>query len=266
MSEVPKHRKLNEQQLGVLKLLHKFRFGTNDLFAQYFGKADRSFAYKRLKILHEQGLVGKRFDSSYRLLGKPAAYYLTPDGARMLQEARGVQIIIKSIYKDKTVSEQFVERSLELFAIRNQLHSEHGDDLLFFTRADMNREEYDYFPHPLPDAYIRLKGSGKHFFLDIFHDGEPSFVSKRRIKQYIKYDEDGDWTVTETHLPTVLVVCESLNLANRVQKHITRALDGTWADSEVSFALTSKVKLMSEELLVWQRADGLDEKLTLQNI
>lgn len=266
MSEVPKHRKLNKQQLDVLKLLHKFRFGTNDLFAQYFGKADRSFAYKRLKILHEQGLVGKRFDSSYRLLGRPAAYYLTPDGARMLQEARGVQISIKSIYKDKTVSEQFVERSLELFAIRNQLHSDHGDDLLFFTRADMNREEYDYFPRPLPDAYIRLRESGKHFFLDIFHDGEPSFVSKRRIKQYIKYDEDGDWAITETGLPKVLVVCESSSLEKRVQKYALKALDDTWADSEVSFALVTKTELMSEELSVWQRADESNERLTLQNI
>lgn len=265
MSEVPKHRKLNEQQLDVLKLLHKFRFGTNDLFAQYFGKADRSFAYKRLKILHEQGLVGKRFDSSYRLQGKPAAYYLTPDGARRLQEARGIQISIKSIYKDKTVSEQFVERSLELFAIRNRLRSEHGNDLLFFTRANMNREEYDYFPRPLPDAYIRLKESDKHFFLDIFHDGEPSFVAKRRMKQYIKYDEDGDWAVTETALPRVLVVCESQNLANRVQKYMTRALDDAW-DNEVLFAFTAKADLTGTEFAVWQRADESDEKLALQDI
>ena len=263
MSEVSKHRKLNEQQLDVLKLLHKFRFGTNDLFAQYFGKADRSFAYKRLKILHEQGLVGKRFDSSYRLLGKPAAYYLTPDGARRLQEARGTQMNIKSIYKDKTVSEQFVERSLELFAIRNRLHSEH---LLFFTRADMNREEYDYFPRPLPDAYIRFKESGRHFFLDILHDDEPSFVAKQRIRQYVKYDEDGDWAITETSLPTVLVVCESLNLAKRVQKHIARALDDAWTDSEMSFAFVTKTELMSEEISVWQRADEPNERLTLQDI
>ena len=85
---VSKHRKkLNAEQLEVLELLHKFRFGSNNLFAQYFDKKDRSFVFKRLSILLEQGLIGKRFEPSYRLQGKPAAYYLTPTGARMLEAA-----------------------------------------------------------------------------------------------------------------------------------------------------------------------------------
>jgi len=67
-----KHRrKLNDEQIEVLELLYKFRFGSNDLIAQYFGKKNRSFVFKRLSILLEQGLIGKRFDSSYRIKGKP---------------------------------------------------------------------------------------------------------------------------------------------------------------------------------------------------
>jgi len=261
-----RRRKLNDEQLEVLRLLHKFRFGTNDLFAQYFGKKDRSFVYKRLSILQERGLVGKRFDTSYRLQGKPAAYYLTPDGARALQEADKSDINIKAIYKDRNVSDKFVAHSLELFAIRNQLYTQYDDDLRFFTRANMNREEYDYFPRPLPDVYIRLKSSDKHFFLDIFHDDEPSFVAKRRMKQYVKYDEDGDWAVTETDLPVVLAVCESPNLAKRVQKYMAKALDDAWSDSEVVFAFTTKAEVMSGELVVWQRADEPGEKFPLQDI
>lgn len=260
-----KHRrKLNEQQLEVLRLLYKFRFGTNDLFARYFGKKDRSFVYKRLSILLERGLIGKRFDSSYRLQGKPAAYYLTPDGARTLQEARDVQVNIKAIYKDKTVSEQFVAQSLEVFAIRNQLNSQY-DDLSFFTRTDMNREEYDYFPRPLPTAYVRLKGSDKHFFLDVFHDSEPHFVAKQRMKQYVKYDEDGDWAVTETDLPIVLAVCESSNVTNRVQKYMAKALDDSWND-EMIFVFTTRTELLGGELTIWQRTDSPDIRLTLQDI
>lgn len=260
-----KHRrKLNEQQLEVLRLLYKFRFGTNDLFAQYFGKKDRSFVYKRLSILYECGLIGKRFDSSYRLQGKPAAYYLTPDGARMLQEARNVQVNIKAIYKDKTVSEQFVTHSLEVFAIRNQLNAQY-DNLSFFTRTDMNREEYDYFPRPLPAAYVRLKSSDQHFFLDIFHDNEPHFVAKQRMKQYVKYDEDGDWAVTETDLPAVLALCESSNVANRVQKCMTKALDDSW-DDELAFVFTTKSELLGNGLAIWRRADNPGERLTLLDI
>lgn len=266
---VKRRRKLNTEQLEVLELLHKFRFGSNDLFAQYFGKKDRSFVFKRLSILLEQGLIGKRFEPSYRLAGKPAAYYLTPAGARVLQEHRGQDkpaINIKAIYKDKTVSEQFVAHSLELFAIYNQLRTQYGDDLLFFTRTAMNREEYDYFPHPLPDAYIRLKQSSKHFFMDIFRDGEPSFVAKRRIKQYIKYDEDGDWAATGTDLPVVLAVCESSKLAKRVQGYMTNVLEEAWPDGEVIFAQTTKSDLLTSDRAIWRKINDSEVGLKLQDI
>ncbi len=264
---VKKHRrKLNTEQLEVLNLLYKFRFGSNDLIAQYFGKKDRSFVYKRLTILLERGLIGKRFDSSYRLQGKPAAYYLTPDGARELQSARDVEVNIKAIYKDASVSEQFVRYSLELFAIYNQLRAQYGDELKFFTKTNMNREEYDYFPRPLPDAYIRLKPSDKHFFLDVFYDDQPHFVAKRRVRQYVKYDEEGDWSVTETDLPIVLAVCESDGIAKRVQKYIAKALDDAWSDDELVFACTTKAGLMSGESAAWRQADEPDEKLALQDI
>ncbi len=265
MSEPVKHRrKLNTEQLEVLELLYKFRFGTNDLLAQYFGKKDRSFVYKRMAILLEQGLIGKRFEPNYRLQGKPAAYYLTPEGARKLQVLGNIDLNVRAIYKDKTVSEQFVSSSLELFAIYNQLKAQYGSGLKFFTKATMNHEQYDYFPHPLPDAYIRL--DDKHFFLNVFYDNEPHFVAQRKIKQYIKYDEDGDWAVTETSLPTLLIVCESSRLAKRVQKYIAKASDDMWPDSEVMYAFTTRDGLFSNDLAVWQQADEPEEKLTLEDI
>jgi hypothetical protein len=267
---VSKHRKkLNEQQLEVLELLYRFRFGSNDLFAQYFGKKDRSFVYKRLAILLEQGLVGKRFDSSYRLQGKPAAYYLTPDGARRLQKARDdLRVNVKAVYKDKDVSEQFVRYRLELFAIYNQLKAQYGDALAFFTSSDLNNEDFEYFPRPLPDAFVLLKTKGeeKQFFLDVYHADQPNFVAVRRVKQYISYDEDADWSVTETDLPTVLAVCETPSVAKRVQKYMNKSLDEAWSDSEVVYVLTTKAELMGGKRAVWRRADEPDEKLSLLNI
>ncbi len=266
---VSKHRKkLNAGQLEVLSLLYKFRFGTNDLFAQYFGKKDRSFVYKRLLILLEQGLVGKRFDGSYRLQGKPAAYYLTPDGARKLQETRDIEVNTKAIYKDKDVSEQFVRYRLELFAIHNKLKAQYGDALKFFTKSNLNREEFDYFPQPLPDAYIRLgvNGEEKQFFLDVFRDDQPYFVAVRKLKQYIGYDEEADWSVTETNLPFVLVVCESSGLVKRVQKRMVKIMNEACSDSEVVFVLTTKAELFGDDMAVWQKADDPGEMLTLRDI
>lgn len=264
----PKHRKkLNASQLEVLYLLYKFRFGSNDLFAQYFGKKDRSFVYKRLAILLDQELIGKRFESSYRIKGKPAAYYLEPEGARRLQEAKNIEINIKSLYKDKTVSEQFIRYRMELFAIYNQLRSQYGDALKFFTATELNKEEFDYFPHPLPDAYIRLKAGhkNKQFFLDVFHDDQPYFVAVRKILQYIKYDEDAEWSVTDTNLPTILALCESPSLAKRVQKRMAKALNDSWSD-KLGFAVTTKAALLSGEPAAWHRVDGTTKKLYPLNI
>ena len=107
------------------------------MFAQYFGKKDRSFVFKRLSILLEQGLIGKRFEPSYRLLGKPAAYYLLPEGARMLKKHRDEddtdEVNIKAIYKDATVSDSFIRHCLSIFALYSQLMEQYEDGLGFLS-------------------------------------------------------------------------------------------------------------------------------------
>ena len=255
---VTKHRrKLNSEQLEVLRLLYKFRFGSNDLFAQYFGKKDRSFVFKRLSILLEQSLVGKRFETSYRLAGKPAAYFLTPEGARTLQaNDPKIEFNIKAIYKDKTVSEYFIKHCLAIFSVHNQLRAEYGDRLKFFTKSQLAK--YDYFPEKLPDAYLRL--GEKQFFLDIFHDDQPFFVAARRIKQYADYADDGEWDVTDTDLPTVLFICDSVSLQKLLQKRAARS------ESDISFALNTFAEL-SKGGAIWQQADEPEEpKKTLAEL
>jgi hypothetical protein len=254
---VLKHRQaVTKGQLEVLNLLLNFRYGTNDLFAAYFGKKDRSFVHKRMAILLKRGLIGRRFDKSYRLHGKPGAYYLTAEGARLLQAEDDKEINIKSIYKDKELSEQFVRYSLELLAIYNRLRPQYGDNLHFFTRTFLKHEDFEYFPQPLPNAYIVLKGYGqeKQFFLEVLHDDQPWFVAVRKILQYIKYEEDGDWAEAGTNFPTILMVCESERLAKRVQKRIPKALADSWDEDNLEFAVTTKEHLLSEETAIWKTA------------
>lgn len=268
---VTKHRKkLNTDQLAVLELLYKFRFGTNDLFAQYFRKKDRSFVYKRISILHEQGLVGRRFEPSYRLAGKPAAYFLTPAGARLLQVRRQSdepEINIKAIYKDKTVKDDFVSRCLDIFAAYNLLKWRHGDKLQFFTRADLNNGHYDYFPQPLPDAYIRLQlnGKEKQYFLNFYYDKQPFFALVKKVKKYIEYAESGAWDDTGTALPVYLAVCESQSLQKRLQKRMAASLAESWS-VEQGMSLTTKAQLFSDALQIWQPASDPDLLVELTHL
>lgn len=264
----PKYRrKLNPAQLEVLELLYKFRFATADLIAQYFGKSSGVFVYKRLKILQDQGYLIKRFDSSYRIQGKPAAYCLSAMGGRVLQEHKQSSDIIniKGLYKNKTISDAFVKHCLDIFAIHNRLKAEHGDALRFFAKSELS--SYDYFPQSAPDAYFRLKSTDetKQYFLNLYVASQPFFTLAREVKKYIEYADGGDWGATDTQLPVMLLVCDSYSLQKRLQKFIASALNDA-LDDEVKFVLTTKAVLVSGKPAIWQLADEPEVVLSLDSI
>lgn len=261
MTQTIKHtRKLNAGQLEVLRLLYKFRFGSNDLFAQYFGKKDRSFVYKRMSTLVGCGLIGKRFESSYRLRGKPAAYYLLPAGARLLQEYKPDKPMnIKLIYKDKDVSEDFVDYCLEIFSLNCRLKARYGDSLTFLTKSQL--AHYDYFEDFTPAAYMRLQAqdTAGEYFLEYVQSSKPFFTILRRIKQYIDYADEGEWeAATDSDFPRVLLVCDSPSLQKRLIKRSASILSE--ADDELEFYIADK------DAEVWRNLAEPDEVLSLDQI
>jgi len=261
MSEQKHRKKLNTEQLEVLELLYKFRFGSNDLIARYFGKKDRSFVFKRLTILLERGLIGKRFESSYRIQGKPAAYYLLPAGARALQESRPDKVInIKAIYKDKTISEDFIQYCLDMFGLYCQLKAQYGESLKFLTKGQLVK--YDYFEDFLPSAYIHLDidGSEKDFFLEYLQSSKPFFTALRRLKQYVDYAESGEWEAgTESDFPKILLVCDNTSLQKRLIKKAPRILED--ADDEFRFFITSQ-----DRINAWLSFVEPDDELSLSQL
>src|SRR6266545_4953701 len=192
----PKYRKkLNKEQVAILQLLYRFRFASSEQIAKHQEKKSNKFIQKRLKILEDQDLIAKRYDKSYKLKGKPAAYFLLPEGARTLANYGNRRpdepVNMKRIYKEKDVSEGFIEHSknvLDIYLALKTLYPKQGK-LGYFTKSQLNYEKYDFFPTPLQDAYIHLKAStsDRHFFLDIFEDSQPFFVLIRRIKKYLDY-------------------------------------------------------------------------------
>lgn len=216
------HRtKLNQDQLALLKTLYKFRFGSKVLVTEYLGKKDQSSVFRRLENLVDQDLVAKRYDSSYKLQGKPAAYYLTPTGARALQAHLDEELNIKLLYKSKDVSEDFIVQSLTLFQIGNDLVKRHGKALRFYTKSDLAK--YDYFPQPLPNAYIRLES--RQYFVEVLKASDPPFVIKRHIQRYLTYARESNWEDTGTHLPAIILVCDTDALQKRVNKLLAKNTD-----------------------------------------
>ncbi len=246
----PKYRKkLNEEQVAVLNLLYTFRFASNEHIARYQKKPNSKHVQKRLKILEDQEYIAKRYDKSYKLKGKPAAYYLLPKGARALigldNRDENEPINIKRIYRDKDVSEGFIQHSLNILGAYLALSTLHGNKLDFFTKSDLKYEQFEFYPQPLPDAHVRIgtKDSDRNFFLDIFEDNQPFFVLIRRIKRYLEYAGSGDWP--EEPLPTILIIVENKSVHKRLRKRIAKELRDSY--EEVSFATTRLEYLLDSQ-------------------
>ncbi len=196
--------------------------------------------FRRLKTLYEQGLIGKRFQSNYRLQGKPAAYYLTPEGARLLQKQQPDKpVSIQTIYKDKSVSELFIDKCLYILAMYCHLKAQYGDGLHFFTRSQL-ANRYDYFAEFTPAVYMRTEhgNAEQDFFLEYFQSSKPFYATVKRLKEYVEYADSGEWEAgTNSDFPKVLLICDSDRLRTRLLKS-SSILDD--ADDDLKFFVSTK--------------------------
>jgi len=244
MSVITTRRKnLTTKQLAVLRLLYRFRFGTTELLTQALELKNKTKMNKRLQLLLEQEYIGRNYNPEYRLLRKHASYYLLPKGIKALKEAEPNydQVVLHNLHKDKTASEQFINHSLAVFKHYCDLKAQYGDSLRFFTKSQL--AQFDYFPKPLPDAYIRLKVSPKEkqYFLEVLQSTRPFFVAVRKARRYISYADDGEWEATNTMLPNVLLVCDGDTLRKRLEKHVANLDD---IDEDLKFFVTTDPALL----------------------
>ncbi len=255
--QTPKFRKqLNPNQLEVLRILFRYRFASRDLIAQYFNKKD---VYRQLLVLEDRGLVGRRYEPSYKLAGKPAAYYLKPEGLRELQQSdNGIEANIKNIYRATQVSEEFINHCISLFAISLRL-TRLDQKTKFFTKIELQKDDYTYFPSPLPDAYIRINDN--HYFLNYIDSSKPFFAAVRWLKSLEEYYENGAWDDTGTQFPVVLCVVDTESIQKRLLKFTGKNAD----DIKIYTALKGDV-LNSSDGRVWHGIDEPDDVYTLEQL
>ena len=221
--QTPKFRKqLTQNQLDVLRLLYRYRFASRDLIAEFFNKKD---VYRQLLVLEDRGFIAKRYDPSYKLAGKPAAYYLTISGAHELLKVgdRIEDASIKKLYKAKQLSDEFVENCLSILFVYLQLRRL-KPTTKYFTKIDLHKDDYSYFPNPLPDAYIRIDNS--QYFLNYIDSKKPFFAIARGLKLLEEYYDNGAWDDTGTEFPMVVIVLEDAQLLKKLNRFIENNLEG----------------------------------------
>lgn len=226
VEEKKKERKLNKGQVEVLKLLYRYRFTTSELLAKFENQKHLQVTRSRLATLEKQGYIGRRYDSSYKLLGKFAAYYLLPKGLQFLKSIDVAEPqAIKMMYNDRKASDKFVDFCLSVCRTAQALISFYGEEVRIFTRTELL--DYDYFPQPQPDLYMSIKRKPvRHYFVDLYDDTIPTFVLVKKIKKYGEHYESGEWESTDSDYPEAIIACMSGKAEQRLHKKLLEAATG----------------------------------------
>jgi hypothetical protein len=263
---------LRQGQIEILGLLYKYRFGSRQLIAESLKVKAGSNIYEKLNVLIKHGFVAKRYDKSLRLQGLPAAYYLTPKGLKTLQSLDAWNYIteatIRSSYRDKGISQSFINHTLDVYSYTNMLAKTYPT-LKVFTRRDMSR--YSYFPNNPPDAFLSLKTgeetTPKRFFFDFISETTPRAAINHRIAQYIKFFDEGGWNETNSDLPKLLFLVETIATKKRLLK-VARAIRNQFDmedDIEVYIATVNDI-MNSDTNKLWMNIDELNNRFSLDDL
>ena len=260
-SKVKYRRPLNKQQIRALHLLYWYRFCTAKQLAHSFKKPSPKAIQNKLQILEEQQLIGKRYEKSYKLAGRPAEYYITPKGARALEAAQPSttnQWATKSLYKNKTVSDDFLRHTIAVTDASKRLRAIYGTKIEILTKSYM--AQFSFYPTWTPDLHVKIPAHGqapaKHYFVDIWDGTKLFFVSVRKTRNYVNFKESGDWEEDE-QFPAVLAICENTQLQKKLSRQMKRILSNAW-DDELVFATTTNQQFSEATKLtdkIWSKVD-----------
>lgn len=245
--------KLYKNQLMLTNILYKFRFGTNDLIADYRGLTRRS-VNKSLQGLVEKGFVVKKFDKSMKFRSEPAVYYLSTKGLKYLRSYIPLDDrVVQAIHKNRLVSDTFIAHQLSVFQTYNLLRKQYDNSYVVFTKAELTK--FKQYPEQLPDLFLANKQEvWKDFMLDIFLT-EPFFIIKKRIQYYITHRNE-EWNDKEPY-PSILIVCPHARNESKVIKYTESLLE------DFDFYVTTVKALFSGDKEVWTNPVEPDELVAI---
>lgn len=259
----PTHYKLNDKQIRILKLIYKFRFVTKPLLLTYKESKSLNGIAKTVKILEEQNYIEKRYDKSYRLLHKAAAYYLAPDALRYLRDNHGMdRDVLHAMYKNKTVNDDFIEHHIDVLRTFLHIRTNYPDTFHVFTKQELAGREY--LPLKKPDLYIKRiepsADSSNDYLLEFFTDNR-YFLMKKCLDQYIEHYESGDWEAeNEAPYPGLLFVCPDSRAETKLLTYAQRLLDNAGVDGLKIFTTTAKALLAPDSTVqIWSVPTEDDE-------
>lgn len=245
MKTRPKYRRpLNTHQITILNTLYKFRFTTIALLAENQQAKHQRVIASRLKILVDQGYIGMNYDSSYKIAGKPATYYLLPEGVRFLRNQPYIQeSALRSIYQDKRAEPHRIAHRLHVFTTYIHIKQAYLDRFKFFSKTELMHKPY--VPNTIPDAFLVDTQTNVSYFIDCLEDSMSFWTLRKTIHRYITFAEMEIWQKHKPNQPhpKILLICESIQLKKRVDNLVKRELDSSYVDLQMTVSIVDDLSI-----------------------
>lgn len=258
---IKKQPTITRKQTDILLHIHKYRFLTTFHIQKLFGHKDPQRTQAWLKDLFEQKYIKRHFDrKTFEDSRKQAVYYLAPKARLEIHKEKKIDLSdLEYIYSEHRRKEKFVNHCLFLADVYLFLLSqkEETEELKLFTKVDLLG--YKYFPDPMPDAYISVKGEKKtrRYFLDLFDEYTPSWVLRQRVRSYLEYSEKSEWdeNTDSTPLPSILFICPNEVTKTHIYKYSKAVFAKTYQDNIQLFLTSKSVIQTGRKENVWEKVE-----------
>lgn len=253
--------KITSKQQEILLYLYKFRFLNTNQLQTIFKHKDPQRIKTWLRDLREKGYV--TMDYNRKTFGentKPAVYSLATKARHILKESKQCDLtVLNKIYKEKKRTKKFINRCIALadiylFFLSQQKEKE---ELHFFTESNLAR--YDYFPDPLPSAYIAVKTKNltRRYFLDFFDDFTPPFVIRNRVKTYFNYSNNGSWEANANNepLPSILFICPTVSVKKHIYYYTKSLFEKNYEEKFSLFLTTKETVKYNKDNTIWEKVE-----------
>ncbi|OGK19528.1 hypothetical protein A2866_00125 [Candidatus Roizmanbacteria bacterium RIFCSPHIGHO2_01_FULL_39_8] len=250
---------ITKSQRLIISHLSSLRFLTIDHLQQLFNHKDPHRIQEWLINLEEKKFIAIIKDPKNKTT--PYIICLDQKARHILKDNRDIDPrFLERLYKEKAASPDFIQRLLFVTSCYLYLlkHKDKTSELNFFTQQDL--QGYDYFPDPLPDAYIDQQ-DGKQttrYFLDFIESGTSPGKVRYRVREYLRYADSEGWqeNTSNAPLPTILFIFTS----ERQKKHIyyyAKALLEKSLNSDVEIFLTTREQILNdqENVDIWQKVE-----------
>lgn len=248
---------ITNQQLQILILLYRYRFLHRHHIQYLLNHKNHHLILTWLKDLETKGYIKSRISIRLGAILNPTLYFLATKSKYKLNDVEGISpAFLERIYKEAYKTKTFIDRCLTIADLNIKISNQKGrESLHFFPKRDL--KSYRYFPHPLPDAYLSIKSPQEttRYFVDVIDDSIPRFVIRKRIQQYVEYNDDGKWQEqNDEQLPSILLVCSDSNTQKFLNSYIAEFLDDEGV-TDMHFYLTGQ-NSSKETKKEWQKVQS----------